>query len=203
MLKRLRRSIANARATMATTPQIIAMLPGQANAEALRLIEVLKERECHQDGTMRGADLARARLDGVRLAQSDLGQVVFREARLVGAYFGAAILKAADFQGAVLNNANLRDADLRGAVLKGADLRAAHLAGADLWNADLTDADLRGANLWGARLNATRLRGARLNGANLANAVFDIDTILPDGTRWTEEVDPFLYTHADADAVDS
>jgi uncharacterized protein YjbI with pentapeptide repeats len=105
--------------------------------------------------------------------------------------FALAYLRGAELCGAFLSGADLFGADLRAADLHGADLGeanlgAAHLDGADLSDAnlvgaDLTDADLRGANLQGADLRRADLRGARLGGADLRGAVYDRETLWPEG----------------------
>ena len=64
---------------------------------------------------LRGADLRRARLDGLTLAGADL-----RRARLRGAS-----LQGARLDGARLAGADLRDADMRGARLDGINVRGA------------------------------------------------------------------------------
>jgi hypothetical protein len=63
--------------------------------------------------------------------------------------------------------------------LQGASLRDANLQGADLAEADLRGVDLRGANLHAATLADATLEGAR----------FDAETLLPDGNRWSPNVE--------------
>jgi hypothetical protein len=89
-------------------------------------------------------------------------------------------LRHARFHNAEITNANFVGADLRYASFAGANLRDANLQGADVW-----DVDFCGANLWGADL-----RGVR----HIANARFDAETRLPDGSQWTPETDmqPFV-----------
>ena len=80
---------------------------------------------------------------------------------------------------------------LAGADLAGADLAGADLTGADLTFANLDGATLAGARLVGAALSLASLRGADLRGADLTatvpprfrlgGAVYDFDTVWPDG----------------------
>ena len=63
-----------------------------------------------------------------------------------------------------------------GANLTGAELWEANLAGASLLVANLT-----GANLWHADLTGAKLWLANLTGANLEEAMYDTDTMWPDG----------------------
>lgn len=85
-------------------------------------------------------------------------------------------------------------APLEDAILEGTDFRNANLNAADMRNASLVD-----ANLQGATLRKTSLQGADLTGANLENALltgtyFSTETILPDGTFWSEDTDMDRFT---------
>lgn len=71
---------------------------------------------------------------------------------------------------------SLREADLSRADLFGANLGGANLSGANLFGANLRRADLSGADLSGANLSE-----ADLSRVNLSNAIYDDDTIRPDG----------------------
>ena len=68
------------------------------------------------------------------------------------------------------------DSNVRGAYLVRADL-----SGADLSGADLSEADLYRANLRNANLSEARLRGADLTDANLSGAVWNDETVFPEG----------------------
>ena len=63
------------------------------------------------------------------------------------------------------------------ADLEGANLRGAYLNGADLSGADLRDAELSKANL----------SGANLNNANLSGAVWNDETVFPEGFEIPEK----------------
>ena len=78
-------------------------------------------------------------------------------------------------------NAGLNLVNMRDARLRGADLRQALMLDADLNGADLSFADLRAAQLAGADLRKTNLRGARLKGVYLLDAIYDRNTIWPEG----------------------
>lgn len=96
-----------------------------------------------------------------------------------------------DLNEAVLSAATLSEADLRGATLSKADLR-----GADLYRANLSYANLHQARLARADLQRACLGGCSLWGADLTGAIFDEETILPDFTKWTPEVDMSRFTDA-------
>ncbi|MFM7322143.1 MAG: pentapeptide repeat-containing protein, partial [Armatimonadota bacterium] len=130
------------------------------------------------------------RVQGARLAESDLAGARAARARLVnadlrglwapGADFESADLRRADAAGAWLGFANLTGARMHGIQLSGATMVRARLADARLLEADLRGADLRGADLAKARLQGAaatksifyraRLEGAALDGADLADA---------------------------------
>lgn len=108
------------------------------------------------------------------------------------------------FEEGLLKGANLQFANLQGADFQFANLQRTDLSYANLQKADFTQADLRGANLVmanlrGATLLHTNLAGANLTMANLREVGreqdyfvpirFDSMTILPDGTKWTQETD--------------
>jgi uncharacterized protein YjbI with pentapeptide repeats len=89
--------------------------------------------------SMRGQDLSRLMLDGVRLREADLS-----EANLTGTS-----LRGADLSYAILRSARMRRADLRAATLEGVDLRQVDLNGVRL---DLTQAVLL-ATQYGAEVD--------------------------------------------------
>ncbi|MBX3064744.1 MAG: pentapeptide repeat-containing protein [Anaerolineae bacterium] len=103
-------------------------------------------------------------------------------------------LKGAHLNGADLCAANLRCARLSRASLTFARLRNADLSGARLREAKLTNADLSGARLQDARLCGADLSGADLTGTDLRGTLFDVQTILPDGTCWQAYTDLRLFT---------
>jgi len=141
---------------------------------------------------LQGAKLNNADLSNVILLSADLSEANLKKTILTGAVLCRANLNGADMEGAVLNGADLSGAQLVNAKLKNANfVRAklcdAALMGADLTEAILTRADLSRANLTGAILQGTDLSGANLQGVVLSQtnqldkAVLS-QTILPDGT---------------------
>ena len=91
-----------------------------------------------------------------------------------------------------LSNANLENANLSGANLESANLWFANLQGAVLQVTSLRNAWLEAANLKGADLWQSSLENARLK-----NALFSETTILPDGSKWTPDVDLQCFTKSD------
>lgn len=96
-----------------------------------------------------------------------------------------------------LVKAKLRGANLQQADLSYADLGEAFLGWAKLQNAILVGADLEGAILWSANLQGTNLEKANLRKAVLESAFFDEQTILPDGSHWSQEANLAHFTHPD------
>jgi uncharacterized protein YjbI with pentapeptide repeats len=202
---------------------LIAQLGSSVEGVAIAAAKELWRRGWLYDGSLRGAYLERANLEGVDLSRANL-----REAHLGGADLSKASLYGADLSGANLYKAHLRGADLSGADLReahleGADLCEAHLreahleeadlsganlykanlhrsalyrsalSGANLYRANLYKADLSGADLSEANLEGVRLRGANLSGARLPGANLEY-TALPDGTSWTPDTDMARFT---------
>jgi predicted kinase len=88
----------------------------------------------------------------------------------------------------------LVDGTLQGAHLQGANLPGAWLARANLQHAGLMGADLRRANLYAAILRGADLYKADLAGASLDAAIFDPNTVLPDGSRWSPDASLSRFT---------
>lgn len=96
---------------------------------------------------------------------------------------------------AQLQKANLQEADLRETNLGGANLHGASLWHANLQGAIFGSAQLQNANLGGAKLQGADLHSAKLAGATLdENTIFDENTILPDGSKWTSGIDMAKFT---------
>jgi hypothetical protein len=127
---------------------------------------ILRYEEWAKTGTLVGAQLAGANLEGVDLDDMEVGSANLQNARLAGA---------------VMRRSDLSLTRFRRAHLQGADLQAACLAGPDLKGANLEGANLTATNLTHACLLVTLLRDARLDGADLACAYYDERTEWPTG----------------------
>ncbi len=92
----------------------------------------------------------------------------------------------------------LEDGSLEGAILAQANLQGAKMYKADLQGADLTEANLQQVTLFGVDLRGANLEAADMEEATyVQNALFDEDTILPDGSQWTADRDMRQFTHPD------
>jgi uncharacterized protein YjbI with pentapeptide repeats len=86
-----------------------------------------------------------------------------------------------DFRKFDLRNTDLRGAEFWDAHLEYADFVGAHLDRVQLWGAVLSHAKLDNAHLAGANLRGAKLDGASLKNADVTGAIFDRDTVWPDG----------------------
>ncbi|HEC22744.1 MAG TPA: pentapeptide repeat-containing protein [Chloroflexi bacterium] len=142
------------RQTRRRKKDLIRRLRSRDNGEALRAAEMLRAYGWLYDGTLRGANLARASLAGADLSGANL-----QKAHLPGAD-----LRGADLYQADLEDADLFGADLEGATLEEADIRGLYLAAANLRGTGLTEAELaRLSGLVGATMPDGSLYDGRFN----------------------------------------
>ncbi|MBA3868728.1 MAG: pentapeptide repeat-containing protein [Anaerolineae bacterium] len=170
-----------------------------------RIRQIILDKMMGED-LLRGADLSNVvltdiHLENANLAQAHLQHAILPKADLEGANLQEASLNEADLNHADLVHANLCKAELRSIHLEGAILATANLSGANLQYAMLGGASLYDANLSGVQLDYADLRGccmlyAHLQGASLNNALFDEHTVLPDGEKWTTQLDLSRFTNA-------
>jgi len=164
--------------------QLIRELGSGVNEVAKHAAEELRARGWLTDGSLQEADLRVANLEAAKLWKADLQ----------GANLQWAKLKYVNLNGAILVGANLKQANLQAAKLGGADLRGSILFEARLYRANFTRALLRDADLRGAHLEGARLDGADLRGAALDGTFLDELTTLPDGNKWSADVDLRRFT---------
>jgi uncharacterized protein YjbI with pentapeptide repeats len=175
-----------------------------ANDIAIGAVEELRESNLLVDGSLRGANLREANLQGAHLENASLREVDLRRANLRGAHLYDSCLAGANLWTADLRDARLAGADLQEAFLQFTKFKKASLLLADLTEANMREArlkraslllaNLRGADMEGARLQGTDMKGTNLQGANLKDARFDEKTILPDATHWTSDIDMTRFT---------
>lgn len=153
---------------------------GESGKPGMRhtLIDALKERLAHQDGSLEEVDWSGLELNDVVLSSCRLLGARFVGTDLRGAYFGYSQLNSAIFVSANLGNAHFREAELIGADFTGAILSGANFARANLQRASFAQAELRGANFWRADLRGADLLDARLTGCCLGAAIIDASTRL-------------------------
>lgn len=117
------------------------------------------------------ANFIQANLERVQLQNTQCYKTNFTEANFANADLRNANLSRANFTKTACPEVNFRDAELIKAIFLDADLQ-----GAVFHNAKLNGADFRNADLCGARFDKTDVSGAKLT-----NAVYDADTLWPEG----------------------
>jgi uncharacterized protein YjbI with pentapeptide repeats len=114
-----------------------------------------------------GANLADAKLDGMRAERTNFAGANLSKASLVGARANEANFAGASLVAAEASRINVRHANLRGANCESASLIGAELQQADLTGVKFCHADLTRASLTGAKIENADFAGARLVDANL------------------------------------
>lgn len=160
--------------------QIIEQMRSPNHIFALEAIRIAKDNCWLMDGTMKEAELFEARWNYPDQIGTKLHFAQFQKANFNNADLRGVALVNTNFQ-----EANLVIAKLDDAVLIKANLQGAQMQKAKLIKVDLTEADLSGADLSGATLKAW----------SLEDAIFDKNTILPDGNNWHPDTDMSVYLH--------
>jgi uncharacterized protein YjbI with pentapeptide repeats len=149
---------------------LIEQMGSSAQSVAIAAAERLSGYGWLSDGSLRGADLSGANLQGAFLFKANLEGVHLQGATLIGANLRRANMLGVRLQGADLSGANLQEAFLVHVSFRDARLSEANLQGARMIQAHLEEADLLRANLRGAQLSSAYLQGANLQGADLSGA---------------------------------
>jgi uncharacterized protein YjbI with pentapeptide repeats len=169
----------------------------QSYLEAMTELLLEKELRISEEGS-EVRSIARARtLTMLRSLSGERKGSILRflyEAKLINRKKTVIDLSGANLEGANLRRAWLLLADLEEANLKGANLGGAMLERAYLVKANLGKAILYYANLGKAILYYANLEGANLESACLEGAELSVDSILPDGTKWTPDTDMARFT---------
>lgn len=169
-----------------TKDHLIHAMSSNSRPAVLRAIEELRERDWLYDGSLNNINLSAANLPGVDLFMGNMAGSKLQAANLENAN-----LFMINFEGA-----NIRRANLHGASLVEANLSHALATEADFSAADLTAANLQRANLRMTNFCGANLYGAALWGANLHGAIFDTNTVLPDGRHWSSDDDLLIFIDA-------
>lgn len=182
LIQRIRRAIGIRWYALKPSDSLIAMVAEQGAARnADMLLEALKERLAHQDGSLDHVDWSAAKLNGALISSSRMRHARFSRAHLRGAYFGYSDMSAADFSLADLRETNFREANLKDAKFDGANLRHANFARALLAGGSLRAADLAKANFWRADLRGADLTNASMVNCSMVDVLVNEATRLPDG----------------------
>ncbi len=182
LLIRIQRAIGKRWFARQPTHKLVAMIGDQSDARNLGiLIDALKERLAHQDGSLDHVDWSSAELKGALLSSCRMTHAKLPQALLRGAYFGYSDMRRSDFSLADLRESHFREARLNHAIFDRADLREANFARAVLVGCSFIAADLSSANFWRADLRGADLTEALIINCNMADALVDETTRLPDG----------------------
>lgn len=141
-------------------------------------------------GDLSGSNLVQANLSWAKLRGAKLIEANLRSSRIDDAYMDDADLSGADVSeanltGCTLVHANMSGSKLLETNLTNAKVICANLSGADLCGANLRDAMLYETNLDEADLGGADLTGVRWGGDYQVERAFLKDTIMPDGSKRT------------------
>jgi len=117
------------------------------------------------------ANFDRANLEGANLANSKLKNASLRQASLRRATLTLTNFSQADLIGTDFESANLKQANISNATATRANFLYADLSGAQCQNSDFSECDLIGANF----------KVSNYFGITLTGAMYDEETIFPDG----------------------
>ncbi|WP_229075215.1 pentapeptide repeat-containing protein [Actinoplanes sp. DH11] len=164
------------RAAQQDRKRLIREMGSGDSATALRAAKEIIAGGWSTDGSLRGADLARANLAGVRLGAADfteanLTNAVLLEAEMPQARLHRALLKGAQAEQCVLKGSDLSGANMAKIGLAGANLESVTIDGdCELLRAEFQGASMRNAILAGAQMEECDLRGCDLTEADLRTA---------------------------------
>lgn len=142
-----------------------------------------------EGANLAGANLKDANLEGTNLIRANLAGANLSGANLKGAKLVSANLSSTRLQYANLENAMLWYIDLKAAYLFHTNLKGANLIKGKLEGVRLITSILTGATLIDCNLEFAELRNSILEGAKFTGVVCNGVTLLPNGERWTEDVD--------------
>lgn len=165
-----------------------------ANPVAIRAVEALRDKGWLTDGTLihkkfhqaelKYADLSNAVLNRCRFAGANWQNVKAYHLQLTGGQLGGIDLRKSQLNVSNLAHTNINDADAREADFRGCNLEGVHFDQTDLENCNFTGTNLKGTDFY----------NANLKGVDFERAVFDENTLMPDGYSWTPELDIRRYT---------
>lgn len=187
LIDRVQRNIGKRWYTLMPTEKLIALVGNAGSAKSARvLIETLKERLAHQDGSLDHVDWTSAALTDALLSSCRMQYARLATGQLRGAYFGYSDLRWADFRMADLREAHFREARLARSNFDRANLDGANFARAELTGASFLGASLTDANFWGADIRGANFSGSSMARCHIAKVIVDETTIMPDGEPYRD-----------------
>lgn len=163
-----------------------------ANLKGATLFQAQLQGATIASANLESASIEESALEGAAFVNANLHHANLREANLRQTVMNFADLTRANLEFVLLDGAMLTSANMQQAQLNESSITNANLAEADLGNAQLQRTDLTGSDLGGAILKGANLTRARLENVNFRNplgnfAVFDENTILPDGSNFQHD----------------
>ncbi|GAB4526109.1 MAG: hypothetical protein OHK0046_42630 [Anaerolineae bacterium] len=165
--------------------ELVARLSSNNPTVASAALEEARGKGWLEDGTLNGADLEDANLSGQDLQWGQFTRARLDRADLSSAELWRTVFHQADFWEANLQDVQATEANFSLAQFQYTDLRGADLSHAELRGAYFQSADLRGTDLGLANIEFAYIDTQEVGFVT----VFDDNTILPDGTKWTPETD--------------
>lgn len=170
--------------------RLIRDMASAENVNALMTLRELDEKKWLHDGSLVGAKLEKANLQGADfLRGANLERVIFTGANLAQCRFFEANLSRSQLIVANLAGSSLTYTNFQYANLFDANMQECNLFHSNFYKANLMGTNLRRAFLKNADLRGTNLESAYLDGAILDGAIADETTTLPNGSVWTPETD--------------
>lgn len=197
LIDRVQRNIGKRWYALMPTEKLVALVGNaESGKSASVLLETLKERLAHQDGSLDHVDWSSAALTGALLSSCRMQHARLSNGQLRGAYFGYSDLRWADFQMADLREAHFREARLDQSNFERVKLDGANFARAELTRVSFLGASLTNANFWGADIRGANFTGASLANCNIAEVFVDESTIMPSGEPYSDSVHWDRFTAA-------
>ena len=189
LIDRVQRNFGKRWYALMPTDKLVALVGKAESAKrASVLIETLKERLAHQDGSLDHVDWSSAALTGALLSSCRMQNARLAKGQLRGAYFGYSDLRWAKFQMADLREAHFREARLDQSDFERAKLDGANFARAELTRVSFLGAGLTNANFWGADIRGANFTGAFMANCNIARVIVDETTTMPGGEPYSDIV---------------
>lgn len=181
---------------------LIFRMSSSNNASALKAFEEIKDNGWHNDGSLRNQDFSEADLQQLNFSyinscEVDAADSEFDFAKLQDSCLNDSNFARVFFYQTVFTSSYLRRVNFDSAYMQAANLSSTKCVDAIFTDTYLEFAGFNSANLSGADFSGANLSQANLAWADLTDAIFNEETILPDRTHWSEDVDMDRFTDPD------
>ena len=148
-------------------------MASQNNMLIAEVIRILRVKGYFEDGSLKNSILINANLSGSNLENIDLRGSNLNYTKFI--------------------DCNLYSSKISHSTLENVDLTGANLVNADLSYSSFCNSKLERCLLDGANLTGCNLFGANIKGVRLEHAIFDSETIMPNGQKWIQGQDLTLF----------